>query len=137
MATPEKDSKYISRYGYARNLERPVIVGHERRATPPCLFCYAGLATDWKNNKSGRISNRWVESKSSLSKSIILEDTLEHTTTLYESVSDLLTDLGLNKSFTSVVKRYMNPTKLYKNRYKFFYATEFKGNITKYYSKDK
>jgi hypothetical protein len=127
----KKDSKYISRY---INLERPVIVGHER--TP----VYFVMHPDWKNNKSGRISYRWVESKSSLSKSIILEDTLENTTTLYESVSDLLTDLGLNKSFTSVVKRYMNPTKLYKNRYKFFYATEWlrpKGNITKYYSKDK
>lgn len=122
----KKDSKYISRY---INLERPVIIGPDR------IPVYFVMHPDWKDNKSGRIAHRWIESKSSLRKSIVLEDTLENTTTLYDSVSDLLTALGLNKSFTSFVKRYMNPTRLYKNRYKFYYAEEFKGEITNYNSK--
>lgn len=67
----------------------------------------------------------------------MLEDTLENTTTLYESVSDLLVALGWNKSFTSFVKRYMNPTRLYKKRYKFYYATDYKGEITNHSSKEK
>jgi hypothetical protein len=127
----KKDSKYISRY---INLERPVIVGPDR------IPVYFVMQPDWKINKSGRIAHRWIESKSSLRKSMVLEDTIlwrENTTTLYDSVSDLLVALGLNKSFTSFVKRYMNPTKLYKNRYKFYYATEFKGEITNYKSKEK
>jgi hypothetical protein len=122
----KKDSKYISRY---INLERPVIVGLDR------IPVYFTMHPDWKNNRSGRTGNRWVEHKSSRSKSIVLVDTLEKTAIQYETVSDLLTALGLNKSATSFVKRYMNPTKLYKNRYEFYYTEDFKGIITGHDSK--
>ena len=45
----------------------------------------------------------------------------------------MLQDLGLKSTgATSIVKRYMNPTKLYKQQYEFYYADEFKGNITDY-----
>ena len=43
----------------------------------------------------------------------------------------MLQDLGLKSTgATSIVKRYMNPTKLYKQQYEFYFADEFKGNIT-------
>lgn len=52
-------------------------------------------------------------------KSILLVDTLEGTTTEFNSITELLDHLGLNTRSTNVVKRYMNPTKLYKGRYEF------------------
>ena len=43
----------------------------------------------------------------------------------------MLQDLGLKSTgATSIVKRYMNPTKLYKQQYEFYYAEEYKGDIT-------
>ena len=87
---------------------------------------------DWKNNKSGRIGYRWIESKFSRSKSIVLVNTLENTAIHYETVSDfyflvfVFLALGINKSFTSFVKRHLNPTNLYNNIYKFNSADNFK-----------
>ena len=43
---------------------------------------------------------------------------------------DLLYHLGYTAlGGTGVIKRYMGNDKLYKNKYKFFYETEFKGKI--------
>lgn len=45
----------------------------------------------------------------------------------------MLQDLGIKSTgATSVVKRYMNPTKLYKQQYEFYYAKDYKGKITNY-----
>ena len=45
----------------------------------------------------------------------------------------MLQDLGLKSTgATSIVKRYMNPTKLYKQQYEFDFAEEYKGNITSF-----
>nr|UEK25968.1 hypothetical protein [Mutinus fleischeri] len=118
----KKDSKYISRY---INLEHPVIVSPDR------IPVYFTMHPYWKNNKSGRIGYRWNKTKSSKSKSIVLVDTLEKTAIQYDTVSELLEVLGLNKSFTSFVKRYMNPTKLYKKIYEFYYTEDFKGELTR------
>jgi hypothetical protein len=75
----KKDSKYISRYF---NLKRSVII------SPDSIPVYFTMHPDWKNNKSGRIGYRWIESKFSRSKSIVLVDTLENTAIHYETVSD-------------------------------------------------
>jgi hypothetical protein len=50
----------------------------------------------------------------------------------YETVSELLSYLGTPKSPTKTVHRYMNPTKLYKGRYKFDSLEDFQGQITGY-----
>ena len=43
----------------------------------------------------------------------------------------MLKDLRIKSTgATSMVKRYMNPTKLYKQQYEFYYAEEYKGDIT-------
>lgn len=52
-------------------------------------------------------------------KGIILVDTLLNTKTEFHSISALLEHIGVNPRSTSFVKRYMNPTKLYKGRYEF------------------
>lgn len=57
-------------------------------------------------------------------KAIILVDTLNNTAIHYETVKLMLQDLGLKSTgATSIVKRYMNPTKLYKQQYEFYYAS--------------
>lgn len=66
----------------------------------------------------------------------MLVDTLKNTAIYYETVKLMLKDLGIKSTgATSFVKRYMNPTKLYKKQYEFYYADEFKGNITAYKKK--
>jgi hypothetical protein len=60
-------------------------------------------------------------------RAIVMVDTLKGITTKYSSVKELLLALGaLRKSTgaTAIVKRYMNPTKLYKGRYEFHYAKD-------------
>lgn len=45
----------------------------------------------------------------------------------------MLEDLWLKTiGATSMVKRYMQHTKLYKQQYEFYFADEYKGNITSY-----
>jgi hypothetical protein len=65
-------------------------------------------------------------------KSIVLVDTIENTATCFRTVGDLLEAINVNRAATSFVKRYMNPVTLYKGRYDFHYAKEFKGAITNY-----
>ena len=61
-------------------------------------------------------------------KPIVLVDTVIGTAVEYSSIKELLSVLGIKSTgSTSIVKRYMNPTRLYKNRYEFHYAAEFKG----------
>ena len=68
-------------------------------------------------------------------KGIVLVDTLSNTAVHYDTVKLMLMDLGLKSiGATGFVKRYMNPTKLYKQRYDFHYAVDFKGIITSYKS---
>ena len=66
-------------------------------------------------------------------KAIILVDTLNNTAIHYETVKLMLLDLGIKSTgATSIVKRYLNPTKIYKQQYKFYYAEEYKGDITSF-----
>lgn len=49
----------------------------------------------------------------------------------FDTVSDMMSYLG-RKSVTDTgfVKKYMNPTKLYKGQYEFYYESDFTGTIT-------
>ena len=81
----------------------------------------------YKNN----VSLRRTPDSPRNAKAIILVDTLNNTAIHYETVKLMLQDLGLKSTgATSIVKRYMNPTKLYKQQYEFDFAEEYKGNIT-------
>ena len=122
----KSDSRYISRY---INLERPVVVGQDK--TP----VYFVMNPDWKSNIIGRIAARpgdaQARKKSSRSRSIVLVDVLNQSALVFETVSDMSKYLGRNAlTDTGYVKKYMNPTKLYKGRYEFHYQDEFTGTIT-------
>lgn len=117
------DSKYISRY---INLERPVSVGPSKE---PIYFV---MNPDWKTDLKGRVGARPTErKKSSKSRSIVLVDTLNNTALLFDTVADMMRFLG-RKSVTDTgfVKKYMNPTKLYKGQYEFHFESDFTGIIT-------
>jgi hypothetical protein len=50
---------------------------------------------------------------------------------VFDAVSNMSRYLGRNAlTDTGYVKKYMNPTKLYKGRYEFHYQDEFTGTIT-------
>ena len=119
----KSDSRYISRY---INLERPVAVGQDK--TP----VYFVMNPDWKSDIIGRIAARPSErKKSSRSRSIVLVDVLNKSALVFSTVSDMSRYLGRNAlTDTGDVKKYMNPTKLYKGRYEFHYQDEFTGTIT-------
>lgn len=117
------DSRYISRY---INKEYPITVSEDQE---PVFFV---MHPEWLEDTKGRIGVRAPGRKrSGLSKSIVLVDTLNNTALSFETVSDLSAFLG-RKSFTDTnyVKKYMYPTKLYKNQYEFYYEEDFKGTIT-------
>ena len=60
-------------------------------------------------------------------KAIILVDTLNNTAIHYETVKLMLQDLGLKSTgATSIVKRYLYPTKLYKQQYEFIMLRNIK-----------
>ena len=119
----KSDSRYISRY---INLERPVSVGQDK--TP----VYFVMNPSWKSDIIGRIAARPSErKKSSISRSIVLVDVLNQSALVFNTVSDMSRYLGRNAlTDTGYVKKYMNPTKLYKGRYEFHYRNEFTGTIT-------
>jgi hypothetical protein len=119
----KSDSKYISRY---INLERPVSVGPDQE---PVYFV---MNPEWKRDSKGRIAARPSERKrSSKSKSIVLLDVLNNTALLFETVSDMSRYLGRNSvTDTGYVKKYMNPHKLYKGQFEFYYESDFKGTIS-------
>lgn len=122
----KSDSRYISRYV---NLERPVLVGPDR--TP----VYFVMNPDWKSDIKGRIAARpegeHARKKSSISKSIVLVDVVNQSALVFKTVSDMSRYLGRKAlTDTGYVKKYMNPTKLYKGRYEFHYLEDFKGTIT-------
>lgn len=120
-------SKYISRY---INLERPVKVGAER------IQVYFIMNPDWKDNINNKqLEHRYNNKRSSLSRSIVLIDIKNNETILFETVSALSTFLGRKAtSDTTFVKKYMNPTKLYKGRYKFYYKSDFNNNLNQVYT---
>nr|YP_009072388.1 truncated GIY-YIG endonuclease [Sclerotinia borealis]AHX83030.1 truncated GIY-YIG endonuclease [Sclerotinia borealis] len=117
------DSRYISRY---INLERPVAVGEDK--TP----VYFIMNPDWKTDIIGRIAARPGErKKSGRSRSIVLVDVLNKSALVFSTVSNMSRYIGRNAlTDTGYVKKYMNPTKLYKGRYEFHYRDEFTGTIT-------
>jgi hypothetical protein len=119
----KSDSRYISRY---INLERPVAVGQDK--TP----VYFVMNPSWKSDIIGRIAARPSERKiSSLSRSIVLVDVLNQSALVFNKVSDMSRYLGRKAlTDTGYVKKYMNPTKLYKGRYEFHYQNEYTGTIT-------
>jgi hypothetical protein len=117
------DSRYISRY---INLERPVAVGQEK------VLVYFVMNPDWKSDIAGRIAAKSSGRKlSSKSRSIVLVDILDKNALLFDTISDMSKYLG-RKSITDTVyvKKYMNPTKLYKGRYEFHYQNNYTGIIT-------
>lgn len=119
----KSDNKYINRY---INLERPVLVGPDRE---PVYFV---MNPEWKSDLKGRIGTRTTErKKSSRSKAIVLVDVLNNTALLFDTVSDMSRYLGRKAlTDTGYVNKYMNPTKLYKNRYEFYYESDYTGVIT-------
>ena len=119
----KSDSRYISRY---INLERRVLIGSNKE---PVYFV---MNPEWKTDLKGRVAARpSIRKKSSRSRSIVLVDTLKNNALLFETVSDMSRFLGRNSTKdTGFVKKYMNPTKLYKGRYEFYYESDFKGTIT-------
>nr|AVD96792.1 GIY-YIG homing endonuclease [Ophiostoma novo-ulmi subsp. novo-ulmi] len=119
----KSDSRYISRY---INIERSVIVGQDK------VSVYFVMNPDWKSDISSRIGARSVErTKSSLSKSIVLVDTLNNNSLVFDTVSDMSKYLGRKAlSDTGYVKKYMNPIKLYKGRYEFHYLKDYSGTIS-------
>lgn len=119
----KSDSRYISRYV---NLERPVAVGQDR------THVYFVMNPEWKSDIIGRMSARPSErKKSSRSRSIVLVDVLNQSALVFNTVSDMSRYLGRKAlTDTGYVKKYMNPTKLYKGRYEFYYLDEFTGTIT-------
>ena len=119
----KSESKYISRH---INLERPVLVGPDKE---PVYFV---MNPKWKTDLKGRIGARPSKRKrSSRSRSIVLVDVLNNSTILFETISDMSRFLG-RKSVTDTgfVKKYMNPTKLYKGQFEFYYESDFTGTIT-------
>lgn len=112
------DNRYISRY---INLERLVTVGPNKNEV------YFVMNPQYKGN----ISLRKAPKSPHNFKPIVLVDTLKGTALQYSSVKELLAVLGIKSTGTTgIVKRYMNPTRLYKGRYEFHYAKDFKGNLT-------
>lgn len=80
----------------------------------------------------GRIAARPGErKKSGRSRSIVLVDVLNKSALVFSTVSNMSRYIGRNAlTDTGYVKKYMNPTKLYKGRYEFHYRDEFTGTIT-------
>jgi hypothetical protein len=114
--------------------------GAERRAGAPSTARARSGANVLKLNKNvgkgedikGRMAARPKgRVRSRLSKSIVLVDVINNSALLFETVGDMSAFLG-RKSITDTgfVKKYMNPTKLYKNQYEFHYESDFKGTIT-------
>jgi hypothetical protein len=108
----KKDSRYISRY---INLERTVTVG-------PNKFPVFILNPSYKENSSLRKAPISAHNL----KVIVMVDTLTGLATKYSSVKELLLVWGLKSTYsTSIVKRYMNPIKLYKGRSEFHYEKDY------------
>lgn len=106
----KKDSRYISRY---INLERTVKVG------PAITELYFVLNPEYLQNTSLRKAPKSPNNM----RAIILVDILKNTAIKYSSVKELLEVLNIKSTgSTSIVKRYMNPTRIYKSRYFFHYA---------------
>nr|YP_009486102.1 hypothetical protein [Cantharellus lutescens]AWA82226.1 hypothetical protein [Cantharellus lutescens] len=105
----KKDSKYISRY---INKERTVMVG------PNKTQVYFVMNPSYLNNLALRRKPR----KATNTRSILLKDTILGTSLKFSTIKEMLAYLNIKSTgATGFVKRYMNPTKLYKNRYEFHY----------------
>lgn len=112
----KKESKYIGRY---INKEKLVKAGDK--------LLYFVMHPDYKDNLSLR--RKPVSARNT--NSIVLVDTVDNTALRFPTIKDLLLYLGhKSPQATAFVKRYMNPPKLYKNRYQFVYEKDYKGIIT-------
>ncbi len=116
----KSEYKYISR---DINLEHPVEVSPKK-----------DLVSVVKNPfYKANLSLRRTPASSHNTKAIVLVDTLNNTAVHFATIKLMLTDLGITSTgATGFVKRYMQPTKLYKQRYEFHYA--YQGLITSYRS---
>jgi hypothetical protein len=112
----KKESKYIGRY---INKERLVKAGDK--------LLYFVMHPDYKDN----LSLRRKPLSARNTNSIVLVDMIENTALKFPTIKNLLLYLGHKSSkATAFVKRYMDPPKLYKNRYLFVYEKDYKGIIT-------
>lgn len=68
-------------------------------------------------------------------KGIVLYNIKSKEAIQFSKVGDLLRHIGVNPESTAFVKRYINPTKTYKNTYEFHYTDDFSssapGDLTK------
>ena len=116
------DIRYISR---AINKEKTVKLKNGS-------LVYFAMNPLWFKDSKARQSQRITETARRNTQSIVLVDISvdPNSGILFDTVRDLLYHLGYTAlGGTSVVKRYMGNDKLYKNKYKFFYESEFKGKI--------
>jgi hypothetical protein len=112
----KKESKYIGRY---INKEKLVKAGNES--------LYFVMYPDYKDNLSLR--RKLLSARNT--KSIVLVDMVDNTALIFSTIKDLLLYLGhKSPKSTTFVKQYMNPPKLYKDRYQFVYEKYYKGIIT-------
>ena len=119
----KKEYKYISRY-----------INKNKLVKSGSNLLYFVMHPEYKNN----LALRRKPLSSRNTKSIILIDTLEKTSINFKTVKDLLIHIGhKTPKATSFVKRYMNPSKIYKNRYFFVYEEDFKGNLDFFFSSAK
>ena len=116
------DIRYISR---AINKEKTVKLKNGS-------LVYFAMNPLWLNDSKARQSQRIDETARRNTKSIVLVNMIvdPNSGILFDTIRDLLYHLGYTAlGGTGVIKRYMGNDKLYKNKYKFFYETEFKGKI--------
>ena len=90
----------------------------------------------WLNDSKARQSQRINETARRNTKSIVLVNMIvdPNSGILFDTSPKGERDLSYHLGYTAlggtgVIKRYMGNDKLYKNKYKFFYETEFKGKI--------
>jgi hypothetical protein len=119
-ADGKSDNKYIRRY---INLERLVTLSNGTTV-------YFVMNPEWFNSRL-RVAPQSLRN----TKGVVIVDTLAttHTALEFDTVRDVLAWLGMARSSwgsTGFLKRYINPVKLYKNRYEFYYIQDYKDVIT-------
>lgn len=119
-ADGKSDNKYIRRY---INLERLVTLSNGTTV-------YFVMNPEWFNSRL-----RVAPQSPRNTKGVVVVDTLAttHTALEFDTVRDVLAWLGMARSSwgsTGFLKRYINPVKLYKNRYEFYYTQDYKDVIT-------
>ncbi len=127
----ELDGKPVTAVNYIKlyiNLDKIVTVG------PNNDKVYFVMNPNYKSDTSLRLAPKSPRN----TQPIVRVDTLNNNWAVkFDSVKLMLEDLGIKSTgATGMVKRYMNPTKLYKKQYEFYYLSEYKGVINEYYTSD-